>query len=101
MPCYDTSRLQRLERERIEAQRIEAISQIEQELATGIAQLSVNPLTGEVSVFNSTVQPEGMTDVCIMAALQQHNSVGFQMAVTQAQAQGIDFVALHGHSHSH
>lgn len=101
MPCYDTSRLQRLERERIEAQRITAIAQIEQELATGVAQLAVNPATGEVSVFGGTVQPEGMTDVCILASLQQNNSIGFQMAVTQAQAQGVDFVALHGHSHSH
>lgn len=100
MPCWNMARFAKRERERIEKDRADALTRIEEELAAGIANLVVDPLTGEVLLLDAT-PIESMTDVCVLAALQTRNSIGFQVAVTQAQAQGVDFVSLHGNSHSH
>lgn len=103
MPC-DYQYIRESERspeDVINEQRDRDLERIEQELALGIATIEVDPLTGEAHVAGASVQPEGMSDVCVLDALQQRDSVEFQLAAAHAGVQDRDFAAAHQHSHQH
>ena len=98
MPCDTLFRLREAERRAEEERRELALAQLEQDLASGIAQLQVNA-DGSVIILGTL--PQGMHDSCVLAALQRRGSVAFTAACEIAGVYGTDFITLHGHSHSH
>jgi hypothetical protein len=82
-------------------QRDEALQQLEQELGMGTAQIVQDPYTGAVTIEGASVMPEGMSDICVLDALNSRNSMEFQLATGNAGLQDYDFAGAHGHSHHH
>lgn len=103
MPC--TSRyIRKVERspeDILNEQRDRDLERIEQELAMGTAAIETDPLTGKTRVVGASVQPEGMRDVCVLDALQQRNSMEWQLAAAHAGVQDRNFAAAHQHAHQH
>lgn len=95
MAC-DLYRLREAERRAEEERREKALAQLEQDLASGIAQIQV-AADGTVNILG--VIPQGMTDACVLAALQRRDSQAFVDACNIAGVYGTNFIALHGHSH--
>ena len=81
--------------------RNEAFDQIEQQLGQGSALIETNPITGEVRLVGATVWPEGMSDLCVLDALQQRNSLEWQLAAAAAGVQNQNFQQAHAHAHAH
>ena len=77
--------------------RDKALATIEQELAAGTATVETNAL-GETSVVGCSVQPQGMSDLCVLAALQDRNSLEWQLATAHIQQQ--NFAAVHASAHA-
>jgi hypothetical protein len=82
-------------------QRNEDLARIEQELAMGTATIQVDLITGNAKVVGASVQPQGMSDLCVLDALQQRGSVEFQLAAAHAGVQNRNFSAAHAHAHAH
>jgi len=101
MTCYLTYVRVPSAEDIINQQRNEDLARIEQELAAGMAQIEVDPLTGDARVVGASVAPEGMADVCVLDALQQRDSVEWQLAAAHAGVQQRDFAVQHAHSHNH
>lgn len=103
MPC-DTQYIlaaQRSPEDEINAQRDADLARIEQELALGTAQIINDPVSGVVKIVGASVVPEGMSDLCVLGALQQRGSVEFQLAAAHAGVQDRNFAAAHQHAHQH
>ena len=100
MPCYPVYTPQPSPEDILNQQRNETLTRIEQELAAGAASISVNPITGETRV-DASVTPEGMSDLCVLAALQNRNSLEWQLAAARAGVQNKNFAAAHTHAHAH
>lgn len=81
--------------------RDEALAQLEQELGNGSATIVEDPMTGAVAIEGAVAVPEGMSDICILDALNTRNSMEFQLASGNAGLQDFDFAGAHGHSHRH
>jgi hypothetical protein len=77
------------------------LARIERELAMGMARIEVDPITGAAKLMGASVQPQGMGDLCVLDALQQRNSVEFQLAAAHAGVQDRNFAVTHVHSHTH
>ena len=101
MACSYMYQPVRTEEDIINDRRDVALSQLEQELAAGTAQIVEDPYTGKITIEGASVMPEGMADLCVLEAMQSRNTLEFQLAVGNAGMQDKDFAALHGHSHSH
>lgn len=99
MPC-DTEylRLREEEKIRVEQERERELLRLEQDLAVGLAQIIV-AADGTVQLLGQ--YPQGMHEACTLAGLQRRNSVEFQTACQVAGVYGVNFIALHGHSHGH
>lgn len=81
--------------------RDEALKRLEEELGMGTATVTKDPYTGEVTIEGASVMPEGMSDICVLDALNDRNSMEFQLATSNAGLQDHDFAGAHGHSHKH
>ncbi len=80
-------------------QRDEALATIEQELATGTAVVETNAL-GETTVVGASVVPQGMSDLCVLDALQSRNSLEWQLAAAHAGVQQQNFSKQHQAAHA-
>jgi hypothetical protein len=98
MSCDTIRRVNVQEQIRLQKEREEALTRLENELAAGIAQLVVQA-DGSVQLLG--VLPPGMQEACTLAALQRRCSVAFQYALQTAGVQEIDFIQLHNRSHGH
>jgi len=101
MPCEYAFVKQPTELDIINTKRAEDLSRIEQELAAGIATIETDPITGQARVVGASVQPQGMSDLCVLDALQQRGSVEFQLAAAHAGVQQQNFTSQHAHAHQH
>ena len=101
MPCTSSYIRQPSASDLLNQQRNKDLTRIEQELALNVAQVQVDPMTGVAMVMGASVAPEGMSDLCVLDALQQRNSVEFQLAAAHAGVQDRNFTAAHAHSHAH
>jgi len=90
-------RLEAAARKIEEEKRRKAIREIETALATGQARIVKQP--GGRMMIVGVPLPSGMMDTCVLAKLQERNSVGFKKAVAQANAQGMNFVHMHNLTH--
>jgi len=101
MPCINSyiPVAERSPEDVLNEQRDQDLTRIEQELALGVAQVQVDPLTGAAKVMGCSVQPEGMSDLCVLDALQQRNSVEFQLAAAHAGVQNRNFAQQHARAH--
>jgi len=98
MPCdRRLQEMQAAQRRREEAARRKALAKIEEALAQGTARVVKMP-NGAVRLVGAAL-PNGMKDVCVMAALQERNHPAFRRAVQQAQMQGTNFVHMHNAMH--
>jgi len=84
----------------LNTKRAEDLARIEQELALGTAQIQQDPINGSVSIVGASVVPEGMSDLCVLDALQQRNSVEFQLAAAHAGVQQRNFAQQHAAAHA-
>lgn len=100
MPCDIVWTPQPTAEDILNQERNEALEKIEQELGAGTARLETNPITGQTSLVGATVTPRGMADLCVLAALQQRNSLQWQLAVQAGGAQNKNFAAAHNHAHA-
>ena len=105
MPCdtqwrLERERMRQEERERAERERQRKrqreLAQIEQALASGQARI-VN--TGGRPRLVGVPLPNGMKDVCCLAALQQRGSVAFKQAMAKSNTTA-NFVAQHNALHN-
>lgn len=80
-------------------QRDEALATIEQELAAGTARIETDAL-GQTSVVGASVTPQGMSDLCVLDALQSRNSLEWQLAAQHAGVQNQNFVTAHAAAHA-
>jgi len=111
MPCYpeyETAAERVYEPEREEQNELNqlrdaAFSRLEAELQAGLARIETNPLTGSVIIagISAGARPEGMSDLCILAGLQERNSLAWQTASAAAGVKDKRFVAAHAHAHAH
>jgi hypothetical protein len=101
MACEITYRPKPTIEDVLNQRRNEVLKKIEQELGMGLASVQVNPVTGEAKVVGASVAPEGMSDLCVLDALQTRGSVEFQLAATHAGVQNRNFAAAHAHAHAH
>jgi len=97
MPCDTRARqLAAAEQKRLEEERKRALKEIEDALARGIAKIVKQP-DGTFRVIGAAL-PEGMYDLCVLAKLQERNSVAFRQAMGQAQTQA-NFMQQHAMAH--
>jgi len=101
MPCPISYIRQPSKEDILNTRRNEVLSQIEQELATNTAVVEVDPITGQTKVVGASEWPEGMSDLCVLAALQDRNSLEWQLAAAHAGVQEQSFIAAHSHMHAH
>ena len=101
MPCYPeyVSVEVRSPEDILNDRRDEALAQLEEELGNGTASVVSDPLTGAVTIEGASALPEGMSDICVLDALNSRNSMEFQLATGNAGLQNFDFAGAHGHSH--
>jgi len=100
MPCPISYVLQPSVEDVLNQERNQALQTLEQELALGIASVQTDPTTGVAVLVGGSVWPEGMSDLCILDALQQRGSVEFQLAVAHAGLQDKNFTHAHAHAHA-
>lgn len=100
MPCPIAWVPQPTAEDILNQERNEALEQIEQELGAGTARLETNPITGETTLIGATVIPRDMSDLCILDALQQRNSLQWQLAAQAGGVQNKNFTAAHAHAHA-
>ena len=88
------------EQRRLQERRAKSLAKLEDELANGTARIEQDPFTGHMRIVGASkeAQPEGMSDLCVLDALQQRNSLAFQMAMGSNQQ---DFTAAHAYAHAH
>lgn len=103
MPCHYLwiRKELRSEEDIINDRRDEALKKLEEELGMGSVRIVQDPFTGEVTIEGASGLPEGMSDVCVLDALNDRNSMEFQLATSNAGLQDHDFAGTHGHSHNH
>ena len=83
--------------------RDKSLEKLEAELGQGIARIEKNPFTGAVEIIGASeaARPEGMSDLCVLATLQDRNSIAWQTASTVAGVNNQNFVHAHNHAHAH
>jgi hypothetical protein len=103
MPCHRryVRKQERSPEDILNDRRDEALKKLEEELGMGIATVAQDPFTGAVTIEGGSVMPEGMSDICVLDALNTRNSMEFQLARGNAGLQDYDFAGAHGHSHKH
>jgi len=97
MPCDTRRNLAAAEQRMLEAERKRALREIEDALARGVARIVKQP-NGQFTIVGAAL-PKGMYDLCTLAKLQERNSTAFQQAMSQAQAQGANFMHQHHLAH--
>lgn len=101
MPCSQAYILQPSIEDVLNQQRNQALQTLEEELGLGLATIQTDPITGVAVLVGGSVHPEGMSDLCVLDALQQRGSVEFQLAVAHAGLQDKNFTHAHAHAHAH
>ena len=102
MPCHwaYVPIQERSEEDIINDRRDEALKKLEEELGMGTVTVTKDPFTGEVTIEGASGLPEGMSDICVLDALNTRNSMEFQLATSNAGLQDYNFAGVHNHSHS-
>ena len=112
MPC-DYSYVpvqQRSPEDIVNDQRDESLAGLEQELMSGMAQIQIDPMTGQpvvrapdgsISASLQALLDSGMADVCVLDAMQQRDTMEWQLAAGAAGVKDTNFATMHGHGHNH
>ena len=90
---------ERSEEDILNERRDDVLKKLESELGMGLARIVQDPFTGSITIEGASEMPEGMSDVCVLDALNLRNSMEFQLATANPGLQGYDFASAHGHKH--
>lgn len=98
MPCDQYVDVDAIERNRLMAERIEAMNELDRRLVFGTASVAKG-LDGSFTIEGWDSSKVDMTDLCALADIAMHGSFAARMTIETVTQGAVDFAALHAEGH--